>query len=232
MTFGTEPLTGDDESKVSLRPQPKFEPVAKSQTKSIAREIIETIILTVFIFLAVRTVVQNFKVEGFSMEPTLHTGQYLLVNKAAYFHFSKTGPLSFLPGSEYGKSGQVYLFGGPQRGDIIVFEYPEDPSRDFIKRIIGLPGDVIEIKDSRVFVNGVGLNEPYVKEAPGYELPAPVTVPQDSVFVMGDNRNNSSDSHIWGPLPLAKIIGKGWLCYWPAENWGLLPHAALSEQLR
>lgn len=233
MKFGAEPY-GEDHAKDEPVTADQVQATAKPrpQTKSIVREILETIVLTLIIFLSVRTVVQNFKVEGYSMEPTVHTGQYILVNKAAYFHFSESGPLSFLPGTPLGSSNQVYPFGGPQRGDIIVFEYPEDPSRDFIKRVIGLPGDTVDVRNGKVYVDGTALNEPYLRDAPEYTMPSPVTVPADSVFVLGDNRNNSSDSHVWGCLPLDRIIGKAWVSYWPPDSWGLLPHFNLSSEVK
>jgi len=186
--------------------------------KTAIRETIETLLLTLVIFLLVRGVVQNFKVEGHSMEPTLHNGQYLLVNKAAYWVLDKELLPAWVPAIELLPDGRMQPFGEPQRGDIVVFKFPRDENKDFIKRVIGLPGDTVEIRDNRVYVNGQPLQEPYVKEPPRYE--EKWVVPAGNYFVLGDNRNNSSDSHVWGMVPRENIIGKAWLSYWPVSSWG------------
>jgi signal peptidase I len=169
----------------------------QSTTRSILRELIETVLLTLVIFLLIRTVVQNFRVDGLSMEPNFHDGQFLLINKLAY------------------------RLGEPQRGDVIVFRYPRDPSRDFIKRVVGLPGETVDIVDGQVYINGQPLDEfPDVQRA-AYSSSSTVLGP-DELFVMGDNRPNSSDSHSWGPLPRDLVIGKVVLSYWPPSTWGLI----------
>jgi len=168
------------------------------------REIVETLVLTALIFLGVRVLVQNYKVEGFSMEPTLADGQYLLINKIG-MHFHQ-----------------------PDRGDIIVFEYPLDPSKSFVKRVIGLPGDTVEIRDQKTIVDGKILNEPYIK-APENAIYPRTTVPPNEYFVMGDNRNNSSDSRSWGMLPAKDIIGEAWVSYWPPKDWGMVPEFRYPE---
>jgi len=167
------------------------------------RDLAETIILTLVIFFLVRMGVENYKVEGQSMEPNLHTGQYLIVDKVSY---------KFRP---------------PERGDIIVFKAPQSPDKNFVKRVIGLPGEKVEVRRGQVFINGRLLYEPYIDAHWGYNW-GPATVGADEYFVLGDNRNNSSDSHSWGMLPKANIIGKAWFCYWPPQNWGFLPHYALA----
>src|SRR5437763_15713427 len=126
------------------------------------RDILETVLLTLVIFLAVRLAVQNFRVEGSSMEPTLHTNEYLLVNKVPY------------------------VVGQPQRGDIVVLRFPLDTRRDFIKRIVGLPGEQVEVKGGSVYVNGQALVEPYILQPPAYIYP-PTTMPPAQFFVLGDN---------------------------------------------
>ena len=188
------------------------------------RETAETVLLALVIFLLVRAAIQNFKVEGSSMEPTLHSGQYLLVNKIRYFSVDtqKLGKLFPVLPLGGGLSG-LAPFGNPQRGDIIVFHSPRDPGRDFIKRVVGLPGDVVEIRGEEVYVNGLSLEEPYIAAGPAYSKEA-TTVPGDSYFVLGDNRNNSSDSHVWGPVPKENIVGKAWLSYWPLNQWGPVPN--------
>jgi signal peptidase I len=132
------------------------------------------------------------------MEPNFHDGQFLVVNKL------------------------VYLLHPPERGDVIVFVPPNSEARDFIKRVIGLPGDRVQVLNGRVFINGESLQEPYPLNAASYTFSS-MTVPADEYFVLGDNRNNSSDSHSWGTVPLKKIIGKAWVTYWPPQVMGLIP---------
>ena len=180
-------------------------------------EVGQTLVLAAVIFLMVRGVAQNFRVEGPSMEPGLHDGQYLLVNKAVYFKLD-LGTLSrYLPFID--DDGSKFLFHGPQRGDVIVFRYPRDPSRDFIKRVIAVPGDTISIHDGQVFVNGKLIQENYLDETTRGNLEDTV-VPQGSYFVLGDNRSNSSDSRSWGFVPEENIIGKAMFSYWPMEDVG------------
>jgi signal peptidase I len=180
---------------------------------------VQTVLLTLIIFLAVRAVVQNFKVEGASMEPTLHTGQYLLINKVGYSRLEGT-PLAFL--DHRGGAGDGYLFGGPQRGDIVVFRAPVQPDKDFIKRVIALPGDTIEVRGGQVWVNDQLIDEPYIRDKAPYLVPRQ-TVPPTHYFVLGDNRPNSSDSHVWGLVPAENIIGRAWVSYWPPNLWGTVP---------
>jgi signal peptidase I len=191
--------------------------------KNAVRDVLETLLLTVLIFLMVRSVVQNFKVEGRSMEPTLQNGQYLLINKAIYWRLDGDILGKLNPGAEASTdpTGQSshYLFQTPQRGDIIVFRYPKDTSRDFIKRVIGVPGDLVEITNGIVYVNGKALQEDYTADPPNYYQPAE-RVPEGQFFVLGDNRNNSSDSHVWGLVPQENIIGRAWFSYWPPDEWG------------
>lgn len=165
---------------------------------SALRELIETLILTLVIFLVIRFAVQNFRIEGSSMEPNFHDGQYLFVNKL------------------------IYMFQPPQRGDVVVFVPPNSSSRDFIKRVIGLPGERVEIRSGTVFINGEPLIENYPLN-PGSYSSGPIVVPPDEYFVLGDNRNYSSDSHSWGTVPIKKIIGKAWFSYWPPQTIGFIP---------
>ena len=196
--------------------------------RTTGRDIIETAILALLIFLAVRSSVQNFKVEGFSMDPSLGNGEYILVDKVSYSTMG-LGPIEkvvpFLNSKDDG-----YLFAGPKRGDVIVFQSPISKDRDFIKRVIGLPGDTVEVRAGTVVLNGQPLNEDYIVHKGTYNWPVeangPATVPQDQYFVLGDNRDNSSDSHIWGFLPRANVIGRAWVSYWPFSTIGLAPHHA------
>jgi signal peptidase I len=200
-------------------PQPE---AAKSRPRygRIAWELTQTLVLAVLIFLLVRTVAQNFRVEGPSMEPGLHNGQYLLVNKAVYFKLN-VGTLSkFIPFINAEDGEEKFLFHGPQRGDVIVFRYPKDPSRDFIKRIIGVPGDRVRVVDGIVYVNDVALDEDYISAHAGRDLEEEMVVPEGNYFVLGDNRPNSSDSRAWGFVPEENIIGKALLTYWPLGDLG------------
>jgi signal peptidase I len=165
---------------------------------SALRELVETLILTLVIFLVIRFAVQNFRIEGYSMEPNFHDGEFLLVNKI------------------------LYMLRPPERGDVIVFVPPTSSSRDFIKRVIGLPGDRVEVINGKVYINGEMLDEPYPLNPASYSAAA-VTVPPDEYFVLGDNRNNSSDSHSWGTVSVKKIIGKAWVTYWPPSMMGMVP---------
>ena len=174
---------------------------AKQRPKSAWRELAETIVLTALVFLAIRAVAQNYQVEGHSMDPTMHNGEFVIVLKA------------------------VYWFHPPQTGDIIVLKDPEDPSRNFIKRVIGKPGDTVAVHNGKVFLNGQALREPYIAQPPAYTVPAQ-KIPAGSYWVLGDNRNDSNDSHIWGLLPRDYIIGKAWLVYWPPSLWRTVPHAS------
>ena len=171
--------------------------------KAAVREVVETALLTLAIFLGVRLTLQNYRVEGFSMEPNLHTGQYILVDKVSY------------------------RVGNPDRGDVVVIRFPLDPKRDFVKRIIALPGETIEIHDRRVFVDGHALNEPYIS-VPGTYRYEKKQVPENHFYVLGDNRDNSHDSHIWDWLPREYIIGKARLSYWPWQYAGVIDHPAVT----
>jgi signal peptidase I len=201
------------------------------RVRAVFRETLETVLLALLIFISVRAVVQNFKVEGSSMEPNLHSGQYLLVNKAAYFSIDPAalGLSSFLPEAWRQSAVTIYPFGAPSRGDVIVFRYPKDPRRDFIKRVIAVPGDTVEVRQGKVYVNGQVLHEPYIIENPAYSKELQV-VPPGHFYVLGDNRNNSSDSHVWGPVPQEYIIGKAWLSYWPLSEWGLAPNYTVAAE--
>ena len=188
----------------------------------------ETIILTVLIFFLVKSLVQNFRIQGTSMEPNFHTDQYILVNKVAYFHVDVNAFLRIIPGVKADGVHNVWLFGGPHRGDVIVFQYPKAPEDDYIKRVIAFPGETIAVHHNIAYVNGKPLAEPYIKqeEAFGYTSEYPETiVPANELFVMGDNRNGSSDSRSWGFLPVDNIIGKAWFDYWPLfkTGWGFIP---------
>ena len=190
-------------------------------------EIVQTVLLTIAIFLAVRSVVQNFRVEGASMDPTLHTGQYLLINKVLYARADGT-VLERAVTDQTPNDVPNYVFGGPERGDIIVFRAPGQSDKDFIKRVIALPGESVRILNGQVFVNGKPLAEPYITHRATYDLDQKV-VPPGSYFVLGDNRPNSSDSHLGWFVPADNLIGKAWVSYWPPTYWGVMPAQAYTK---
>jgi signal peptidase I len=174
--------------------------------KAILREVALTLILAIIIFLLLHATVQSFVIYENCMEPNFHEGERLLVNKV------------------------VYHFTDPKRGDVIILHPPLDPEAVYIKRIIALPGDTVEVKGGAVYVNGTKLDEPYVKEPPSYTFPL-TKVPENEYFVLGDNRNIANDSHKGWTVPRKNIIGKAWFSYWPSSEWGLVHHYPLAEQL-
>jgi signal peptidase I len=165
-------------------------------------EIVQTLAITLVLFLGVRAAVVPRIVLGQSMEPTLHTNEWVLLERVSYW------------------------LHGPQRGDVVVFKSPDNPTEDYIKRVIGLPGDHVVVQNGGVFVNGRRLTENYIAAPPEYAgcQYCDVVVPKSDLYVLGDNRNNSDDSHAWGLLPQANIVGKAWLTYWPLPDLSFLHH--------
>jgi signal peptidase I len=201
-------------------------PETKKKIQHETWEWIKTIIIALIIALFIRTfIVQAFKIPSGSMMDTLFAGDYLFVNKFVY-------------GTRIPFTGhKMLVLRSPRHGDIIVFKYPVDPSRNFIKRCIGLPGDTIEVKNKKVYVNGQLSVEPYaVYKDPSIYIKSdflpqefsrrdnfgPVTVPADAYFMMGDNRDNSYDSRFWGFVPDKNIAGKALFLYWPPKRMGLI----------
>ncbi len=189
--------------------------------KSTLREYFESIVIAVILALFVRTwVLQTFKIPTASMENTLLVGDHLLVNKFVFGPTAVPALRAVLPVRDI------------RRGDVIVFKYPDEPERDFIKRVIGLPGDTVELRNKKVHVNGQPVDEPYVyfldPAGAGQEMTSfdvrerygPVTVPPGQYFVMGDNRDNSQDSRYWGFLPRSYVKGRALMIYWSYESGG------------
>ena len=167
------------------------------------REIVITLVIVLVVFFAFHTALQSFRVDGSSMETSFHHGQYLLVNKL------------------------VYRFGSPDRGDVIIFKRPGGGSTPYVKRVVGLPGERVEVKDGGVFINGCLLEEPdYIP--PTVQGSGTVVLQEDEYYVLGDNRAHSSDSRFWGAVPEENIIGKVWFSYWPVGHWGFSPSYAAS----
>ena len=174
--------------------------------KAFFREFLLTIAIAAVIVIAFQITVGNYVVIMSSMEPSFHEEQRLLVNKA------------------------IYIFSEPQRGDVVIFKAPAGRNGDYIKRIIALPGDTVEIKEEAVYVNNSRLDEPYITSPPKYTMEKR-EVPENEYFVLGDNRNNSDDSHYNWTLPHENIIGKAWLSIWPPDLWGLAANYPLQEQI-
>ena len=162
------------------------------------RDIVITVIMAVVIFFILQFTLQNFVVIGASMQPSFYEGERVVANKLAY------------------------KLDEPGRGDVIVFEPPNGGDEDYIKRIIGLPGDRVEVKDGVVYVENLPLDEPYIKQSPSYNYSIEI-IPENEYWVLGDNRNNSNDSHTGWTVPRENIIGKAWLIIWPPESWGVVP---------
>ena len=173
--------------------------------KGFLKELLITLGLALVIFLIMQTTIQSSIVVGSSMQPGLENGQRLIVNKAVY-HFKQ-----------------------PNRGEVVIFVAPTNYQQDYIKRVIGLPGDTIQIKaNDGVYVNGLKLNEPYIAAIPHYNY-GPMTVPADNYFVLGDNRNNSNDSHMGWTVPAHSLVGQAWLSIWPFSDWGVVKSYPLAQ---
>jgi len=167
---------------------------AKPSLRRLLIETLETLLLSLFLFMLINAVSERIRVESISMQPNLIAGDFVIINKV------------------------TYRFRDPQRGEVIVFRYPPDPEAiPYIKRVIGLPGDQIHIADGKIYINGQLFSEPYLNIST--QRGGDWSVPPGELFVMGDNRNNSSDSRSWGTVPLENVIGKAEVVYWPPENW-------------
>jgi signal peptidase I len=196
-------------------------------------ELAQAVVVTGLVVLGLRSVVQNFRVEGISMEPTFDGGQVLVVNRVAYFHVERTPLARLVPTTSQGSTR--YVFGGPQRGDVAVFRAPPEPDTDYIKRVIGLPGDAVLISDGHVFINDQRLDEPYVRFPATYNFPGdgqPLFVPDDNYFVLGDNRPDSFDSHTGWLVPVSHLIGRAWIRYWPPNELGLVKASTYASAQR
>ncbi len=191
-----------------------------------AREAAQTLLLAALIYLGVQALVPPYAVEGRSMAPNLRDGERLLVSRSVYAHFDANKLWNLLPGVDRTGQSIVYPFHPPERGEIVVFHPPGEAGKPYIKRVIGLAGDEIAFDRGRVVVNGEPLPEPYIdgaitacKGGSNCRL----TVPEDTVYLLGDNRRNSTDSRVFGPVPVDAIIGKAWLANWPLDEFGFIP---------
>jgi signal peptidase I len=220
-----QPLVPPDDARLEAAPPATAQPA--NTAGRAAREIIETLLLAALIFFVVRLVVLNFRVDGESMTPNLQSEQMLLVNVNAYRHFDLNNLLNLIPGQDRAGAWEIWPFGMPERGDIVVFNPTPDAEQPYIKRVIGLPGEHITFQDGAVYVNGQRLDEEYLQGARTSCRPddvCDIVVSPEHVFVLGDNRTNSTDSRSIGEVSLSNIVGKAWLSYWPLDLFGFVPH--------
>ena len=190
----------------------------------IIEETIQTILIALLLFIAVEVTIQNFRVEGSSMDPTLESGQYLIVNKIIYASFELNDVAPYVPfvhASDGAADRTLFAFHSPVHGEVAIFHYPHNPDRDFVKRVIGLPGDTVEIKRGDVYRNGILVEEPYVTQNSSRSYD-PVTVTSGHYYVLGDNRRASNDSRDWGLVPAEHLVGRAMFGYWPPQNFGII----------
>ncbi|GIT01890.1 MAG: signal peptidase I [Chloroflexota bacterium] len=187
----------------------------------VAREIAEAVTLAAIVFLLLQTTVRNFKVDGSSMDPTLVHGQYLLVNRLVYLNVEMGRLSTIIPFWNVEVESSRHAIHPPRRGEIIVFEFPDknpnNPRKDFVKRVVGLPGETIRIHHGEVLVDEQLLDEPYLAEN-GRSNSHEITLGEGEYYVLGDNRNHSSDSRAWGVVPKENVKGKVWMVYWPVPE--------------
>jgi signal peptidase I len=184
-------------------PEPVPQPATRTSWLKLVLETLQTVVLALVLYVMIDSVVARVRVENISMLPTLQAGEFILVNKLAY------------------------KFSDVHRGDIIVFHFPQNPHEDYIKRVIGVPGDTVDIHDNKVLINNQQLAEAYIASEPQYS--GIWQVPKDNLFVLGDNRNQSSDSHSWGFVPYANIVGKAQVIYWPFSEIKVLDQPFVVE---
>ena len=185
--------------EISVVPVPPGEAPAPTglQHPNMLRDLVETMVLVAIAFLIVNALIGRFRIEQVSMLPNLHEGEYVIVDKVSY------------------------AFRQPERGEIIVLKNPRLGQPDLIKRVIGLPGETIEVRDGQVYINSQPLTEPYIQQPMGNPQPL-ITLQAGEYFVMGDNRSNSEDSRRFGPRPIGDIVGRAWVIYWPPPDWQVL----------
>jgi len=226
-----EPQINDDDT-VSAGRQPDDLHVEPRRHRSLIREFFELALIVVLIFGGTRLFVLPYQVDGASMTPYLADGERLFVNRTAYAHFDLNELINIIPGESRSGSNEIYPFNPPQRGDVIVLTPPVASNEPYVKRIIGLPGETVSFREGIVFIDGEPLTEPYIEGAITECRHGPwcvVTVPDDSVFVLGDNRTNSADSRSFGPVKESSIIGKAIFSNWPLDKIGPIRHPDYGE---
>lgn len=194
---------GDTPPTIPPTEEPPALPRPVIKSNSLLRDIRDTVLMVVAIYTLVNLIAPRYIVEGASMQPNFETGEWIIVNR--------------LP----------YLIGEPQRGDVVIIDFAE-PQEDLIKRVIGLPGETVEIHDGVVYIDGAALPEHYINAQPRYD--GEWTLGPEEYFVLGDNRNNSRDSHSFGALNREQIVGRAWIIYWPPEQWGVVPGQSYDDQ--
>jgi signal peptidase I len=212
-------------SEAEAQPEPSSEP-RRSRVHGFS-ELGKTLLFAALVFIGARTIVLPYEVEGASMTPNLHDHERVLVNRTVYFHFDLNRIVNLLPGVELAGSNVVYPFHAPERGDVVVLEPPVAAKEPYIKRVIGLPGERVTFANGYVYVDGVRLDEAYI--------PGPITtcgggaycdmgpIPEGYVYVLGDNREASSDSRSFGLVAIEQIVGEAWFTNWPLDDFGLMP---------
>ena len=183
----------------------------------LAREILEAVLLALVVLIVLQATVRNFKVEGSSMAPTLESGQFLVVDQASFLKFDRERLSRVVPFWKVDDAEPEFVFTPPDRGEIIVFRYPRDTTKDFVKRVLGLPGETVEVRSGTVYVNGEAIREQYLRRLDGSSVP-PLILGEKEYYVIGDNRRNSNDSRAWGAVPEENIVGRVWLVYWPWDD--------------
>jgi len=186
-----------------------------NRRRPLLREIIETVLLAVLVFVCLHISVQNYQVEGSSMFPTLDQGDCVLANKLVYSRIDVRKYQKYLPDTSFFEDDLIFPFHPPKMGEVIVFQYPQDLTRHFVKRIIGTPGDVVQLMKGKVYVNHKALSEPYVDRNEFTTDWGPYVIADGQYFVLGDNRPASNDSRAWGTISFDHIIGRYWFRYWP-----------------
>ncbi len=197
-------------------------------TKTLS-DVAKALALAACFFFVVQAVLQNYQVLGQSMEPNLHSGQHVIVNKAAYMSVDVERLSKFIPFYEVDKGSELQLFGEPERGDVVVVVSPQPSRKRLVKRVIGLPGDTLEIADGVVMINGRTISENYILGSPRDR--DALRIPLDHYFVMGDNRPHSNDSNSFGPVHRSQIVGKAWLAYWPPEEFGTVDAFSIEPEM-
>ena len=190
----------------------------------VVREIAEALFLALIVFMVIQVSVRNFRVDGSSMLPTLQGGQYLLVNKLVYFKIDTSRLSRVIPFWKQDTPSSHFAIHAPKQGEVVVFRFPRDPSKDFVKRVIGLPEEEVEIRRGSVYINGSMIEEPYLTSRDNSTF-SPTRLDEGEYFVMGDNRRSSNDSRTWGAVPEANLLGKVWVVYWPFSQLQLLDSA-------
>jgi signal peptidase I len=204
----------ESRTDVAVKPTSPLRHRGQWRARKAALELGQAVAITALVVGLTHALVQNFRVDGVSMEPSFAAGEALIVNRTAYLR---------VPRPAAGSS--PFVFGGPRRGEVVVFRAPPQPDVDYIKRVIGLPGESVLIRNGRVFVDGQPLDEPYVEFPPDCVYPGDgqaVIIPRNTYFVLGDNRPDSFDSHTGWVVPADNLVGRVWLRYWPPSAWGVV----------